>query len=204
MWLGPSGLLHLDGLLTTFTTISLLALALALDNYKNPRSSAFIRVPSVLTAVSGATARCALLTKSAALTLWAFTALVLLVCLLLWRSQRRQLLVLGLLWLGTAVLVQFLLLPALWSQPTAVYQTILNTLFHESEEIRIPTFFLGNTLMDHLGDSIFYPVALAFRLHPAVSAGLLLGVWQGVRRRWPVGWGQRPLLASSRLPGPSS
>jgi 4-amino-4-deoxy-L-arabinose transferase-like glycosyltransferase len=189
---GLSGLLHLDGLLTTFTTISLLALALALDNYKNPRSSAFIRVPFVLTAVSGVAAGCALLTKSAALTLWAFTALVLLVCLLARRSQWRQFITVGLLWLGTAVLVQFLLLPALWSQPTAVYQTILNTLFHESEEIRIPTFFLGITLTDHPGDSIFYPVALAFRLHPVVFAGLLVGLWQGVRRRWPVGWWQRP------------
>lgn len=189
---GLSGLLHLDGLLTTFTTISLLALALALDSTKNPRSAAFSRVPIVLTAVSGVAAGCALLTKSAALTLWAFTALVLLVCLFAWRSQWRQFVTMGLLWLGTAVLVQFFLLPALWSQPTAVYQTILNTLFHESEEIRIPTFFLGIALTDHPGDSIFYPVALAFRLHPVVVAGLLVGLWQGVRRRWPVGWWQRP------------
>lgn len=191
---GLSGLLHLDGLLTTFTTISLLTLALALDSHKNLRPSASIRDPYVLTAVSGAAAGCAILTKSAALTLWAFTAWVFLVSLLVWRGQWQRLIVAGLIWLAAALLVQFLLLPALWTQPAVVYQTVLNTLLHESEEIRLPTFFLGTTLVDHPGDSIFYPVALAFRLHPVVLVGLLVGLWQGLRRRWPVGWWQRPYL----------
>lgn len=202
---GLSGLLHVDGLMTTFTTISLLALGVALAQLaeinrgareerrekplKNPRLSASIRVPFIFTAVSGATAACAILTKSAALTLIPFTGLAFIAALLAWRSQWRKIILFGLIWLGAMVAIQFVLLPALWSDPIGSYQTIIGTIFHETEEVLPPTFFMGQVSQAH--GAIFYPVALLFRLNPLVLIGLLLGGWFGWQKR-AERWWQRP------------
>ncbi|MCB8981210.1 MAG: hypothetical protein H6657_27715 [Ardenticatenaceae bacterium] len=183
---GLSGLLHLDGLLTTCTTISLLALALALDSYKNPRSSASIRAPFVLTAVSGAAAGCAILTKSAGLALLPFAGLAFGVAIFIWRSYWRQLIALGFVWLVTMVVIQFALLPALWMAPIATYEAIFGTILHETEEVLPAIFFMGEVRA--APGTAFYPVALLFRLNPLVLLGLIFGVWYGWREKW---W-QRP------------
>jgi hypothetical protein len=181
---GLSGLLHVDGLMTTFTTISLLALAVVFsdDHKKDWR----------LTAVSGAAAGCAILTKSAALTLLPFVALAFGVALVIWPKRWRKLVQLGVVWLVAMVVVQFLLLPALWTSPVGTYQTIIGTISHETEEVLPRTFFLGFYKPSH--GMAFYPVALLYRLNPLVFVGLLLGVWFGVRRKWGAGWWQRPYL----------
>ena len=114
---GLSGLLHVDGLMTTFTTISLLTLAIALSGLKNPRSAVFSRVPFAFTAVSGAAAGCAMLAKSAGLTLLPFVGVAFVVAILAWRSRWRQLVFLGAIWFSAMTAVQFLLLPALWVNP---------------------------------------------------------------------------------------
>lgn len=181
---GLSGLLHVDGLMTTFTTISLLALAAVLADEKKGDWR--------LTAVSGAAAGAAILTKSAALILLPFVALTFGVGLIVWRGRWQKLVKLGAIWFLAALGIQFLLLPALWSSPIDVYDTIIGTIFHETEEVLPHTFFLGFYRQAHGPE--FYPVALLYRLNPLVFVGLLLGVWFGVRRKWATGWGQRPYL----------
>lgn len=180
---GLSGLLHVDGLMMMFATISLLALAAVLQNLE--------RQDWWLTAVSGAAAGCAILAKSAALTLLSFVGLAFFVGLIVWRKQWQKVVQLGLVWLLAAIATQFLLLPALWNQPVAVYQTVLETIFHEAEEVLPQTFFLGQHAQAHGNE--FYPIALLYRLNPVVFVGLLVGGWYGLRRKWPVGWWQRPL-----------
>lgn len=179
---GLSGLLHVDGLMTTLTTISLLALALIVQDI--PRAS------WRLTAVSGAAAGGAILAKSAALTLLPFAALAFGVALLAWRSRWSKLLGLGLVWLLALLGVQFLLLPALWVSPVGSYETIIGTIFHETEEVLPPLFFLGQVSQAH--GAAFYPVALLFRLNPLVLVGLVLGGWLGWRDNRFANWRQRP------------
>ncbi|MCB8925026.1 MAG: hypothetical protein H6652_05305 [Ardenticatenaceae bacterium] len=209
---GLSGLLHVDGLMTTFTTISLLALAVVfnqlIENNRrergvrrektdtNPRSSTFIRFPFWLTAVSGAAAGCAILTKSAGLTVLPFAGLAFGVALLAWRDRWQQIVGLGLVWLVTLTAVQFVLLPALWVNPIGSYQTIIGTIFHETEEVLPPTFFLGS--VSQAPGILFYPVALLFRLNWLVLLGLLLAGWFGWQKRAEKWW-QRPfpLLATT-------
>ncbi|WP_420631683.1 ArnT family glycosyltransferase [Candidatus Leptofilum sp.] len=190
---GLSGLLHVDGLLTTFTTISLLALAIALTSPKSPHPSASIRVPLLFTAVSGAAAGCAILAKSAGLTLIPFAGLAFVVALLAWRVQWRRSVALGLIWLAAMIAIQFVLLPALWADPAGSYETIISTIFHETEEALPRTFFAGFYKQEH--GSVFYPVALLFRLNPIPFAGLLLAALFGLRwKQLPTGWWQLPFL----------
>ncbi len=184
---GLSGLLHVDGLMTTFTTISLLLLAVVFTQL-----AGISRAPFLFTAVSGAAAGCAILTKSAALALLPFGALAFGVALLVWRAQWARLVRFGLIWLLALLSVQFLLLPALWSSPVGTYETIIGTIFHETEEVLPHTFFLGSVSQSH--GAGFYLLALLYRLNPLVLAGLLLGGWFGWRRKWPEGWWQRPFL----------
>ncbi|WP_420644277.1 ArnT family glycosyltransferase [Candidatus Leptofilum sp.] len=178
---GLSGLLHVDGLMTTFSTISLLALAQLFTNVK--------KFDWRMTAVSGATAGCAILAKSTGLTLLPFVGLSFSVGLLVWWSQWRKLVLLGLVWLLAMVLAQFVLLPALWSDPVGSYQTIIGTILHETEEVLPPTFFMGSVHQAH--GPAFYPMALLFRLNPLVLLGLLLGGWFGWQYRANKWW-QRP------------
>ncbi len=181
---GLSGLLHVDGLLTTFTTISLLALAAAFaDGVKDDWR---------LTAVSGAAAGCAILTKSAALVLLPFVAVAFGIGLLIWRNQWQKLLRLGLVWSVAMMAIQLFLLPALWVSPIGTYETIIGTIFHEAEEVLPHTFFMG--LYRQVHGPQFYPVALLYRLNPVVFLGLLLGVWLGLQRKWAETWWKRPYL----------
>ncbi|MCP4416889.1 MAG: hypothetical protein GY805_09725, partial [Chloroflexi bacterium] len=177
---GLSGLLHVDGLMTTFVTISLLALAVSMseDSWR-------------LTAVSGIVAGCAILTKSAALTLLPFAALSFLLILLIKRPFRWQTTKQGLIWLAALIVAQFLLLPAIWNDPVAVYQTIIGTIVHETEEVLPITFFWGAMKQAH--GAKFYPMALLYRLNPVIFVGLLLGVWCGFKGKWSADWWQRPL-----------
>ena len=180
---GLSGLLHVDGLMTTFVMISLLGLALALKEN--------VKYDWRLAGFSGAAAGCAILAKSAGLALIPFVGLAFLLLLLSQRKKWLKLVQLGLIWLLVMLSVQFLLLPALWDSPVTVYQTIIDTILHETEEVLPRTYFLGLNRQAHGAE--FYPVALLYRLNPVVFSGLLLGIWFGVRRNWPTRWWQRPL-----------
>ncbi len=170
---GLSGLLHVDGLVTTFVMLSLLSLALAtgFGGVGEPWKTRL-----VYASVSGGTAALAVLSKSPALLLVPLTGLVLF--LLIWQDRNdpfhdrlRRSIILGLVWIGSFLLLAILLFPALWTTPGQVLQLAGgNANRHFTEALR-PTFFLGQVAYDH--GLLFYPVALAWRIGPVITLGLL-------------------------------
>ncbi|MBE2197383.1 MAG: glycosyltransferase family 39 protein [Anaerolinea sp.] len=171
---GLSGLLHVDGLMTTFTAVSLLALALWVSDTGKHRFS--------WAGLAGVTAVCAILTKSPAILLLPFTGMFLGLRWLwtVWRQRDqagaalRRLLIEGSVWLLTFVVVGLLLFPALWSDPGHVFTFASNNANRHLEEALRPTFFLGQVSFKH--GPLFYPLALALRLGPVVFLGLAVGV----------------------------
>ncbi len=192
--IGLSGLFHVDALMTTFATLSLVGLALLLK--RGPTASLW------LPAGSGAMAGLAVLTKSPALLLLPVAGLTHLL-MLLWAqdSEERWLrhakarlwpvTKSGLVFLATFAVTLLCLLPALWASPTSVLNlTSANAGRHLEEALR-PTYFLGEIALEH-GWS-FYPLNLALRLSPVVFAGLLLALVLFIfnlarNRRWPAPW----------------
>ena len=176
---GLSGLLHVDALMTTFVTLSLLALA------QWVRGNDDNRIPLIL---SAGTAALAILSKSPALLLLPFIALVLLANRIRDELPIHQFLRQSLLWLLTFLIVTFLLFPALWAGPSSVIQLISGSANRHIETALRPTFFLGEMGFDH--GPLFYPLALIFRLGPLVFLGLILAIILWLRRR------QRPSLSA--------
>jgi 4-amino-4-deoxy-L-arabinose transferase-like glycosyltransferase len=192
---GLSGLLHVDSLMTTFTTISLLALALTISHTAVPT-----RQPGRYALLSGAAAGLALLAKSPALLLPPFAALILLLSLLRpyqirpypphpFRPRLLHTIQYGLLWIAAWAGALLLLFPALWNSPTAVATQIrtvatqIRTVATEHIENPMhPSFFLGAFGYEH--GPLFYPVTLAFRLSPVVFIGGLLATILIIRAIW--------------------
>lgn len=182
---GLSGLLHVDGLVTTFVTLSLLSLALLFATDKKGEAR---RSRLVYAALSGSTAALAVLAKSPALLLLPVTAIVFF--LSLWRDREvkfgdrsRKTAALGAVWLGSFLLLLFLIFPALWSSPLNVLTTGASNANRHMEEALRPTFFMGDVAFDH--GPFFYPIALAWRLGPVVVIGLIILLvlfWQRERR----------------------
>lgn len=187
---GLSGLLHVDGLMTTFVALSLVSLGLVgrVGRWRMPL-------------FSGAMAGLAILSKSPALLLLPVAALYLF--MQIWwpdrkappasRSARFQQTVKnGAAWLGSCLLTMLVLWPALWSAPLSVFSLAGSNAGRHIEEALRPTFFLGQVAFEH--GPWFYPLNLAFRLSPVVFAGLLVAalmlVVQLVRSRrlpsWPT------------------
>ena len=171
---GLSGLLHVDGLATTFVMLSLLSLVLAVDISRREEKW---RSRLVYAAISGGTAALAVLSKSPALLLLPLAAGTFF--LLIWRNRSVPLLdrlrssfFLGLVWIGSFFLLAFLIFPALWASPGQVLQLAGGNANRHLVEALRPTFFLGQVAYDH--GALFYPVALAWRIGPAISVGLLL------------------------------
>ncbi len=170
---GLAGLLHVDGLVTTFSMLSLLSLALATGlGWRNEEW----RSRLIFTAVSGGTAALAVLSKSPALLLVPLAGLILL--LLIWqnrgdplRERLQKSVFLGVIWIAAFLLIAIVVYPALWSTPGQVLQLAGgNANRHVAEALR-PTFFLGQMAFDH--GLLFYPFALAWRIGPVVTIGLV-------------------------------
>lgn len=195
---GLAGLLHVDALMTSGATISLLALALGVRAAHLGQAHARRWL-----ALAGAAAALAVLTKSPALLLGPVAALVLL--LAAWRGaptpadRLRRLLADGLVWLAAFGVTAIVTFPALWASPLRVAQALTSNANRHVEEALRPTFFLGSVAFDH--GPLFYPVTLAWRLGPVVFAGLLillvLLLWRRQRRRIP--WTSLLLAAWSVL-----
>ncbi|MCP4358580.1 MAG: hypothetical protein GY796_11235 [Chloroflexi bacterium] len=215
--IGLSGLFHVDGLITTFATISLLALALTVAEESNPCSLALrkrsynihssLRTPvSVIfsatncyAALAGFTAGLAVLTKSPALLLLPITALFLLLNALQNRKEAfsghlHHLITQSIIWLTSFSLTILLLFPALWASPLAVIQKMSGNANRHIDEALRPTFFLGEMAFEH--GPLFYPLTLAYRLSPIIFLGLLLGIILIGRHFWrkdtPSLWSQLP------------
>jgi 4-amino-4-deoxy-L-arabinose transferase-like glycosyltransferase len=180
-------LLHLDALLTSFVTISVLLLLVATSVQTFKRSNVQTLIGS------GIFAGLALLTKGPALILLPFAGLLLFFTTKdkgqrtkdegSWASSLVRLptfifrqvwaiLPLYLLWLGTALLVVALLWPALWVDPAgALYNYLDEILSNGGRPNGDGQFFLGRTVGDP--GPLFYPIADLFRMTPATLLGLL-------------------------------
>ncbi len=179
---GLSGLLHVDGLLTTFALLALLFLARGLQQ---PRTG------YVALAMSGSAAALAFLSKTPGLLLpplavaaiwlhrgWAMRAGRA-------NSPKFRTLFAPLLqsftWMMSFAIVAVGVLPALATAPGQVWQAIGGESERHIAEALRPTFFLGQAAFDH--GPLFYPVALLLRLSPLVLVGLLLIIWNARNRR---------------------
>lgn len=172
---GLSGLLHVDGLLATFTALALL-LALAAGGEERAERKATGRYA----VLSGVCTGLALLTKTPALLLLPFTPAILLLESL--RGARRWPWRSLLLWAGALLATTLILLPALWAAPLATAATVAGLSGRLAGDAVRSTFFLGERVLDP--GPLFYPVVVLFRLAPAAWLSLLLlaPAWKGLRR----------------------
>ncbi len=199
---GLSGLLHVDALMTTFATLSLLALIGAI------RPQFAFRRRLKYAAWSGLMAAGAVLTKTPALLLVPLAGLFFFLSLFVKKDGRSpdgrfpfklsrawpQTIAAGLIWLIIFVIAIFAFYPALWSVPGQVFSLLSgNANRHIGSALR-PSFFLGEVAYEH--GALFYPVVLAFRLSPVVFAGLLAMVYLWLRRSGRAAW---PILPTALL-----
>jgi hypothetical protein len=179
-------LLHLDALLTSFMTLSLLAALVASGEWKAQNAEQVTLPPSSLTtlhsarrywALSSFFGGLALLTKSPAVLLLPMVGLV----ALLQNSRQKaegkshpaSLILLGT-WLAVAAVVWLALWPAAWLDPLgAAGRVFLQASADGGSPHGWGNFFLGQSVDDP--GSLFYPLVIALRLAPWTLAGLLIG-----------------------------
>lgn len=166
---GHSGLLHTDGLLATFSTLSVISLLMAVQNGQGAGAWAL---------VSGVTAGLALLTKSLGAYLVIFLWVVLGFSWLLGRIELSQAFRWSILWGLAAAVVYVGLYPAMWAAPLETLRDVLLAPVYQSTTAMMPTFFAGRVALQH--GPQFYVVALLFRLSPVILIGLLLGIWMQI------------------------
>lgn len=174
---GLSGLLHVDGLSTTFATISLLATANGL--LANHSATTAGRRWAWI-GLGGMMAGLAVLSKTPLLLLLPVSGLALLWPLFRDRhlSLRDRLLAFGtavIAWGLAFALTMVTLFPALWASPYAVLATLGGSANRHLDEALRETFFMGKAAFDH--GPLFYPVVLLWRLSPVVWLGLIPAVW---------------------------
>jgi 4-amino-4-deoxy-L-arabinose transferase-like glycosyltransferase len=168
--LGHSRALHHDALMTTFMTLSALALLLHINGEG-------IRWPLLL---SGIFAGLALLSKSLSIFLMPWTVLLFIVAL--WRKQWpiTQVMIDAAAWTLTTWLTFFLLWPAMWMSRTQtlwrIFQTAVTYAINPHEKGQ---FFLGQPINDP--GPFFYLVVFLFALTPLVIVGLIALAWARVR-----------------------
>jgi hypothetical protein len=194
-------LLHLDALLTSFVTFSLLLLLVAIEQRtKNKEQNAGHLVLGSWFSVlaSGICAGLALLTKGPALILLPFAGLLLFALTpggqsraafqnvapgvrrsaagRLWSvvgGRLRIAVPLYMLWLSVALLVVALLWPALWVDPSRALGSYLEEIFSNGGRPNGDgQFFLGRAVGDP--GPLFYPVVNLFRMTPVTLLGLLV------------------------------
>jgi 4-amino-4-deoxy-L-arabinose transferase-like glycosyltransferase len=170
-------LLHLDGLLASLVLLSFLAY---LD---------FLRAgtPGAL-AVSALAAGLAWLTKTPAWFL--FPAILALTLYFLWLKRGKKqprpfsLWLAPLAWFVLAVLVFFVLFPAMWLAPLEIPQTMAGYALGSAEgEYSGPVFFNGAVYPDgELGAAgwLFYPLSFLWRSTPSVLTGLGCVLWLAI------------------------
>lgn len=170
------GLLHVDGLLTTFMLLSVLALLNGLHRLSPQPLSQVGRGArgEGWFALSGAFAALAFLSKSPALFLTPFTLLVMGAAVLARRISFKRA-ALGLL---SFVIVDLslciALYPAMWVDAAGTINGILGlAAFLSANPVR-PTFFEGQYVLNHGPE--FYPTALIYRLTPVVMIGLVVAL----------------------------
>jgi hypothetical protein len=176
------GIVHVDALLASFLTLSLLAALLA---FGADAPQPAVRWPWL--ALSGVAGGLALLTKSPAVLLLPMLALI-----AFWPITHRPSPITSYLlplaaWGGIAAAVWVLLWPAAWVDLAgALERVVLQVAYEGASPHGWGNFFLGQAVDDP--GPLFYPVALVLRLAPWTLAGLLaLGVAVAGRGAAPRG-----------------
>ena len=187
-FLAHSRVLHVDAVLTSLMTLSVLSILASLWSKAGTWESVFA-------GLSGVAGGLAILQKSPALFLVLFVVLVL-AADVLWRGVRRETLLRAaralVLWGLAAGVIYVALWPAMWSQPIATIKQVLDKATGYAEEGHtLGNYFFGQSVHDP--GWLFYPVATAFRLSPLTLVGLAMGlVWivksgGDVKRRLGIG-----------------
>lgn len=179
-FVGYSRLLHVDALMGTFATLSLLAFCC---HERAERRRGWL-------ALSGVCAGLAMLSKSPGLVLVPTIGLAAL--LAHWRHRSLwpsgALLLRLIVWALVCLATVFALWPALWASPLAAYNELRNGVVAEGAQPHMNgNFFLGQK--DDAPGLAYYPVALALRLTPWTLLGLLL---------LPLAWRRSKTLGAAR------
>lgn len=204
-------LLHLDGLLTSLMSLSLLCLLVATrppptsvaGKGARAASTARPRLFGLTLVCSGLLAGLALLTKAPALILLPASAAIMLAAELraahrraapLWPAISARHVALATLWGATlrfaawlaALAVVFALWPAMWASPAAALDSVLQEILgNGAQPHSTGNFFMGRAVADP--GWLFYPSVIVWRGELSVLAGLvaLLGIsaWEFVAAR---------------------
>lgn len=168
---GHSGLLHTDGLLTTFTALSVICLLGALRDGPCQRAWSL---------ASGAAAGLALLTKSSGVFLVPFAIGALGWRLISRRTRLRHALVLSAGWGIGGTAVYLALYPAMWAAPLQTVRDLFQAPSYHATAALMPTFFAGRVSLYHGPE--FYAVSFLVRFSPVVLIGLVPSIPQLLRR----------------------
>jgi 4-amino-4-deoxy-L-arabinose transferase-like glycosyltransferase len=186
---GLGGLLHVDGMLMTFSVLSVLAMLNGINVPKQsphqaPRGASIKSLLSVLLwfALAGAFAGLAFLSKSPGIFLTGFAGLVLFVAFITKRLSFRRALIAWLLFVIVHWLLFIALYPAMWVRPIETLGGIFGLASFLSANAVRPTFFDGQYQLNH--GASFYPTALAFRLTPVVVVGLIAALIGAMVLAW--------------------
>jgi 4-amino-4-deoxy-L-arabinose transferase-like glycosyltransferase len=188
-------LLHLDGLLTSFMTLSLLMLLVAVggqgtgergqvtgaaDDHRRPASAGLLRGEARWWLIgSGVCCGLALVTKAPSLVLLPTAGLLLLYDLVRHRNVEEwplgPFVAQGLayaLWLGVAVLTVFAVWPAMWAAPLETAGGVLREIRDNgAQPHHSGNFFLGEPV--GVPDARFYPAVVLWRTTPVTLIGLM-------------------------------
>ncbi len=164
---------HLDGLLTTFVTLSVLCI---LVGCRSAHARRWVAAAGGLTGL-------ALLTKGSALIVLPIVGLLLLwqIPAPTWGARVRRTIGLYALWLALAVAVFALLWPAMWVDPRHAIRSFFTIIISNGGRLNGDgQFFLGRAVADP--GLLFYLVGGLFHMTPAMLIGLL-GLPLALRRR---------------------
>lgn len=176
-YLALSRVLHLDALLTTFMTLSVIGLLIYELRDRRPRYLYF----------SAAMGGLAIANKSPALFLFPFTALILAIKALgdgrSARSTRlKEALRTMIIWGAIAGGIVLLLWPTLWTNPIGTLRDVLSAAIGYAEEPHGHSNFFWFAIRPDPGPA-FYPVAWLFRTTPWVIVGLALLIIGPIRQK---------------------
>ncbi len=178
---GLSRLLHVDGLTSSLTLLTLLAAASYI--YGDHRRRDLV--------VAGIAAGLAWLTRSTALFLLPFVGLMLLFAPpgigrepRQWLAALRRALPPYALWLGVGMATSVLLWPALWVSPIETVSEVIRGALSSAEEGHRREIFFNGTVYQGDPGWHFYPITFLWRTTPTVLLGLIpalaLLLWPGM------------------------
>ncbi|MFP3895677.1 MAG: ArnT family glycosyltransferase [Anaerolineales bacterium] len=176
-YLALSRVLHLDALLTTFMTLSMVSLLI----YElRDRRRRYLYLSGIMCGL-------AIANKSPALFLLPFTAMVLAIKTLRGKKNNRpprlkEALHTMIVWSIVAGAVVLLLWPSLWVDPVETLKSVLRAAIEYAEEPHGNSNFFWFAIRPDPGPA-FYPVAWLFRTTPWVMVGLILLIMKMIRQK---------------------